>query len=122
MVRADAAFEAIYGFVRGLGLCARSDARIYAEHIQWFRRKFVGERAHRIQRGQVADHGHAAAGLLRGLGGARAVAVRVVDRVASPDQPFGRVEPYALGGAGDRDVEGRSAGKKYRGERSGDFG
>ena len=122
VVRAYTTLEAVNRRFWCFGLRRRRDARVQAEHVQRFRGELVGERADRRERREVADHGHAAAGLLCGLGGARAVAVRVVDRVAILDQPFGRVQTDALGGAGDGYVEGRSAGKKYRGEQGGDSG
>ena len=122
MVRPYTTLEAVRRCFRCFCFRRRRDARVQAEHIQWFRRKFVGERAHRRERRQIADHRDTAARGFCRLGGPGAVPVRVVDRVAVPDQPFGRVEPYALRGAGDGYVEGTNAGKKYRGERSGDFG
>ena len=121
MVRADASLEAVHCCFWCFGLRAGRDSRVQAEHIQRFRRKFVGERADRIQRGQVADHGHAAAGLLRRLGGPGGVAVQVIHIVPRRHEALGRVEPYPLGGAGDRDVEGIGA-KKDGGEQGGHSG
>ena len=113
MVAADAALAIC--FVRAsafvLGRCPRSNIERRAPCPRARR-----QRAHRRERREFF-HGHAAAGLLGRLGGARAIPVCVVDRTIIPDQPFGCVQPYPLGGAGDGDVEGRSA-EKYRGEQA----
>ena len=119
MIRADASLEAVRRALRRLGLRRRRDARIQAEHVELLARELVGELAHRLQRRQIADHRDTAARGFCRFGGPGAIPVRVVDRVAVPDQPFGRVEPYPLGGAGDGYVESRRAGKKYRGEQGG---